>query len=130
MPVATNATIMPTINSTITTGRARRNIDGGITRRQFRRRFDADGALAGGRWWQPPAGLEDQSAHRFSPCAAVRPGRESGDRPSWASSASARDSVGPGANNDSIDHGIAVGGGLRPRVSAVFAGPLAPPSVS
>src|ERR1700751_2724520 len=32
MPVATNATIMPTIKSTITTGRARRHIHGGITR--------------------------------------------------------------------------------------------------
>src|ERR1700759_3197097 len=97
---------------------------------QFRRCFNVDGALAGGRWWQPSAGLKDQSAHRFSPCAAVRPGRESGARPSWASSASARDNVGPGANNDSTDHGIGVGGGFRPRTSTVLAGPLTPPSLA
>src|SRR5581483_4418030 len=99
--------------------------------RQLRRCLDGDRSLAGRGRRQPAAGLENQAAHRVSCWAeASRLRRESGGNPSWASSASARESVGPGANSDNTDHGTGTGGGFRPSASMALACPVGPVSLS
>ena len=99
---------MPTIRITITYGSARRSSDGGITR----------GSSGGASMVMVPLRVAGAGSRRRASKisrligslplarAACDAGRGSGARPSWASSASARDSVGPGANSDSTDHGI------------------------
>ena len=84
--------------------------------RKLGRRFDGDGAHAGGRWRHPATGFKDQPAHGVS----SRAGFGSGDRVSCASSASPRDKVGPAANWASIDHGICSGGGVSPSAATAF----------